>query len=148
MTTIAVDVFGRVAWDSQMTHINERLFPVHQKVWVEDGCILGAAGDVGAAQMLGSWFRNGARFQRKPDGDWDLLVVRPDRTLWIYDSSFNTAVEIISPYAIGSGGCYAKAAMAAGARADVAVKIACTFDIYSGLPVHTLDFNDVFKGSQ
>jgi ATP-dependent protease HslVU (ClpYQ) peptidase subunit len=46
-------------------------------------------------------------------------------------------LEIVEPFcAVGSGGELALAAMAAGASAGDAVRIACKYDAYSGEPVH------------
>lgn len=144
MTTIAIDTEGRVAWDSQMTCQGRRINTTFEKVIVADNRILAAAGDVGTIQAVREWFKKGARPKKKPDGPWDLLVIDNKGVVKLYAYDLMMPLTVHLPYAVGSGGADAMAAMLAGVNARKAVKIACINDIYSSPPVRVMYF-DVLK---
>lgn len=147
MTTIAIDEWGLIAWDSQTTYLNTRVFLTKDKVIFDPklDLIIAGAGDLGAVQMVPSWLRGGKKKDKKPEGAWDAFTFDKNHRLLLYANDLNTAVEVCLPYAIGSGSTAARSAMAARADAKSAVEIACTFDIFSSLPVNTLHINDIWK---
>ncbi|WBF79547.1 hypothetical protein BNCALIDO_00158 [Aeromonas phage vB_AdhM_TS9] len=66
------------------------------------------------------------------DEGYSALVVTPSRQVLMYEG--NTPIDMGSdvPMSVGSGSCFALAAMKAGATAEEAVKVACELDVYSG----------------
>ena len=66
------------------------------------------------------------------DEGYSALVVTPSRQVLMYDG--NTPIDMGSdvPMSVGSGSCFALAAMKAGNSAEEAVKVACELDVYSG----------------
>ena len=105
---------------------------------------IGCAGSAGYFQPFVDWVR-GKGEKPAPDKDdgFDALVVRPDGSVEAYDRLM-VALPIEAPFhAIGSGKELARGAMAAGATAEEAVKIACLFDTGSCEPV-TVVRHDMF----
>lgn len=69
------------------------------------------------------------------------LIVLPDRTVWLIDGGpAGNGVEPVNQEfaAIGTGGPIAIGALARGATAEQAVRIACKWNVYCRPPVHTL----------
>lgn len=66
------------------------------------------------------------------DEGYSALVVTPSRQVLMYEG--NTPIDMGSdvPMSVGSGSCFALAAMKAGSSAEEAVKVACELDVYSG----------------
>jgi ATP-dependent protease HslVU (ClpYQ) peptidase subunit len=101
-----------------------------------NGHLVGCAGSAAQNRAFIEWFGN----QSKPFpefGDSHALVIRPDGTAWFYEGS-NSPLQICGKAAIGSGGDFALAAMATGANAIEAVKIAEQLDIYCGGEIKSL----------
>lgn len=71
------------------------------------------------------------------DGDATVLLIGR-RIAYRMESQNMTPVEVKSPYAIGSGECFAMGAMLAGAEAEDAVRIASRLDIYTGGKVRSI----------
>jgi hypothetical protein len=107
-----------------------------------------ATGDRECGLDLARWVVGGedpARWPayQKNDSFNTLIVVRLDRkfqpTLYMYEAQpYRQLLSIDAPFAWGIDGRLALAAMAAGASAGDAVRVACDLSIYSGLGVDTL----------
>lgn len=101
--------------------------------------ILGICGDVYAAMVFVNWYGSG-----KPrteifdymteDEEFGILVWTGKKLYEV--NRLCTFVEVEDRFhAIGSGAAYALGAMACGKTAPEAVRIACRYDGYSGLPI-------------
>lgn len=96
---------------------------------------------VGLPEKYLAWLAGGA----KPE-DWsgdkpDLrcLMVKPDGAVFLADEGLTFSGPIdCQVYAIGSGAEFALGAMAAGASAEEAVRVACRYDPHCGEPVLVL----------
>jgi hypothetical protein len=134
MTTIAYKD-GTLATDSAMSAAGTWLGSV-QKVFVgPEGGAVAVAGDTVASAAFKRWARAG--FQGEipdPTAQHSAVWAKNDGTLWIVEAG--EAVRVTAPFlACGSGTDIAMGAMAAGATAEEAVMIACTFDLSSETPV-------------
>lgn len=116
------------------------------KIWRVPQGVLAIAGDLAMAHEIANLISledGGAiREYRKTidieDNGFDAFLVTKE-TVWVYDSTF-VPMPIDAPfYAEGSGRNLAIGAMAAGAKADEAVAIACQYDIRSSAPVFCVD---------
>ncbi len=87
--------------------------------------------------VLRQWFEMGAERKEWPplldQEDWtSLIVIFPEHTCYVFEES-PTKLLIAEPFwAWGSGRDYALGAMARGANAIEAVRIASRFDVYCG----------------
>lgn len=141
MTCIAFDRHGYVAFDSQITVDNARLPYVIDKVWTLNGKIYAFAGDVGRMDAVIDWHQAGAVSDTAPKGDWSLLVVG-GRSAAVFTDDAPFASKVRAPFAMGSGGPYALGALAAGASAFDAVKIAAKYDTGTGGKVNVMHRSD------
>lgn len=101
--------------------------------------LAGAAGHTPTAQAFMRWFKGGcvgAPILGTKDRPLEALIVRPGQPLIYINHGWG---EIEAPfYAIGSGGSVATGAMAAGASAEEAVRIAMRYDPWTGDPLTVL----------
>lgn len=76
------------------------------------------------------------------DEGYSALVVTPSRQVLMYEG--NTPIDMGSdvPMSVGSGSCFALAAMKAGNSAEEAVKVACELDVYSGGEITVVQLED------
>ncbi|MGZ9074164.1 MAG: hypothetical protein ACXW13_00140 [Burkholderiaceae bacterium] len=139
---MALDKDGYVAWDSQITVDNSRLPYVIDKVWTLDGKIYAFAGDVARMDAVIQWHQSGAVSGEAPRGDWSLLVVGR-RTTQVFTDDAPFASKARAPFAMGSGGPYALGALAAGASAFDAVRIAAKYDTGTGGKINVMHRSDV-----
>lgn len=129
MTTVCFD--GKhLAADKLMggRHTVAKIFEVGQDVW------FAGAGDYCQIVEVAAWLRAGAPQDAKPevDGDSDYLLIERGRAHWL-TVPFLRKVRINEKVAaVGSGSMYALGAMAAGADAKTAVKIASALDPNTG----------------
>lgn len=95
---------------------------------------------IGQAEKFMDWVRSEAGADALTgELSFRALMLNEAGELFLFDSSPWASGPIRSKfYAIGTGAEYAMGAMAAGASAKEAVKIACKLDPHSGLPVRTL----------
>lgn len=138
-----------IVWDgkvlaSDMQSTNAGLKRKATKIRKIGGRLYGVSGDWDRAQMLFRWIESGKRpedwpeFQKGND-DWvGLLEIREDGSAWKFE-------RVPEPYrceedyfAMGSGRDYAYGALAMGADAETAVRIASSFDNGCGMGVLTL----------
>lgn len=139
MTTIAWD--GRtLAADSVVTGNGMRLGSM-TKAYRIGRLLVGLAGTVGIAQAFLHWLADGAEgdppSMKAEDGDAEVIIVLPDGRIATFDKYGRDQMQA-ERYAIGSGGRFAIAAMAAGADAKRAVEIASSLDCFSGGPITVL----------
>lgn len=66
------------------------------------------------------------------DEGYSALVVTPSRQVLMYEGNTPIDMGLDVPMSVGSGSCFALAAMKAGNSAEEAVKVACELDVYSG----------------
>ncbi|QVW55878.1 hypothetical protein pEaSNUABM10_00003 [Erwinia phage pEa_SNUABM_10] len=157
MTTIAYD--GKtLASDSQSTQGNIRVSNSAMKIfargegddWSIEGkriAAFGVAGNLHDAKDLrqrmssfvghhsGDHFENGSTFA--------FIAIAEDHTVFVggkySDEPRSWVMEAEAPVAVGSGGDFALGAMAAGAKAEDAVRIASKFDVNTNDSVSSID---------
>jgi len=105
-----------------------------------DGRLAAMLGRTGAAQRLLAWIEAGQQGDQ-PDGDASVVIIDQDGASY-YDDGVHERCSAAPFKAWGTGGCLAIGAMAAGASAEEAVRIACEWDIYTGGEVITLSLDD------
>lgn len=143
MTTIAYRD-GIMAADSRAYSGNR--FPVGEKTKIrllDDGTLIGVSSTVpGEGEAVIQWFAAGADPKDGPSASpkHTLLAVRPGGEVFFADDSYFISGPLKAEFfAIGSGGEYAQGAMAMGASAEQAVRIACRLDPWSAEPVMVLE---------
>lgn len=109
---------------------------------LDDGARIGITSAViGMPERFVAWLKAGAIPKEfgEPAPDLRAMLIKPDGKLFLADDGLHFSGPIDSEYyAIGSGAAYAMGAMAMGASADEAVKVACKFDLHCGEPVVVL----------
>ena len=159
MTTIAVkrDESGiRIAADRQVTQ-GTYSESTTEKVFARKGITFCGAGDLRALdivqyamkipQFRDIDYRNANKWLVKhlvpalrkafsdEEVDLHLLVITPDNTVRYICSDFSLTGLNQSAWALGSGTKFALGALAAGASAVEAVKVAARFDVYTGADI-------------
>jgi ATP-dependent HslUV protease subunit HslV len=141
VTTIAY-CDGVLAADTQMTCSDGSRWRVTKLERLPDGSIVGFSGDSKLIPRLVRWISRGMTARNRPrfkdDDVAEVLLVKPDGTVWLVDTSLVPERITSAQAAIGSGGPYAMGAMACGRDAEAAVNIACLFDSSSSPPVETM----------
>jgi ATP-dependent protease HslVU (ClpYQ) peptidase subunit len=102
---------------------------------LDDGRVVGIAGDVGYEAEFLAWLDDGARLEKKPDfsGAASFCAIVGSLSGFVVYGKELRCQEIGADfYAIGSGNEIALGAMSYGATARQAVECACKFDVYSG----------------
>lgn len=143
MTVIAWDGHT-LAGDRQRTHGGTPVAATKVfKIQAPDGrlFLVGAAGRADCTQMFVAWLRGGEKpLMPSNVDDFGALVVDVKRRVWnIHDTLFYVHCSA-KQWAIGSGANYALGAMAAGATAAQAVRIASKLDVHCGLGVDCVTF--------
>lgn len=145
MTTIAIKN-GILAFDSKVTE--DALFSGYMiKGKKTDKMAFAAAGDCEEVQAFLDWLSKGGGESNKRyfglherEVDLEGLALTEDGRIFSYGTRLYP-YEIRAPFfAVGSGARLALGAMAKGASAEEAVKIAARLDGYTGGKVHTLSF--------
>lgn len=136
MTTIAYRD-GVIAADSLISMGDVRAGSVVKIVRVPGGGLAGAAGELGGMYRFLEWAHYGGEETTADFAGCEIdgFLVRPDGTLLVTDSLGGVSPIKAPFHAVGSGRELALGAMAAGADAVEAVKIAVRFDTRSGGPV-------------
>lgn len=139
MTTVAYRG-GVMAADSLVTGSEIRRGTTRKIHRLEDGGLVGFAGDLGWHDAIILWMNNGADpdFRPKLPENYRLygMWVKPTHEVLVFSQDLNLSFCESDFHAQGSGNEIAIGAMAHGASAFQAVEIACQFDVFSGLPVH------------
>lgn len=142
-----------IVWDGKILAADKRAcnnglkFTV-TKIRKINGNLVGSSGDFSPIQAMFHWYEKGADPEKIPDCQKDkdrwttLLVITPEKKIFRYEQDcFPYEIEE-KKYAAGSGRDFALAAMAMGADAVEAVKIACRFDAGCGNGIDTLGFEE------
>lgn len=138
MTTIAYKD-GILAADKRSTFCNVAITTTKVKR-LQDGTLVGCTGDSGLCRKLIEWLQDGADPDTYPDlgSKCHMLMVRPDRRVYLYDGS-SAPIELEERFvAFGSGQDFALTAMHLGYGAKEAVEVACQLDVHSGKGVDAL----------
>lgn len=135
MTTIATD--GRsIAADGRMTAAGEIRTETHAKLReLPDGSWVGGAGDTNAIIAAVRELSLSLTERRDPvatEGDYTLLRLYPSGAILLYGTRLDAAVFVDAPFTIGSGGEFARGALAAGASLKKAMRIAATYNWGTG----------------
>lgn len=116
------------------------------------GALMGLCGDGRMLKAAMDWYENGAAPGELPkiSGDkynssteFNLIVIQKGGEVWCYDSCAYPIVYDEGAYAFGSGGPYARAAMALGYNAVDAVEFASRFDHATGNGVDCISFGGI-----
>lgn len=144
MTTIAVRA-GVMACDSRAD--GEYAMTVDKIVRLPDGGVAGGAGNASALSVALDWLQGGEQGDPPAiDDECFILILRPDGSIWKAECRF-PAFRLLDKFAAtGSGSQFAIAAMAMGASAEQAVRIAAKFDTGTGGPVRTLAIEKAARG--
>lgn len=110
-----------------------------QKIFrLPDGGVVGFCGMTTRGYAGAQWMANGeVGDPPKIKGAW-LLILRPDKSIWLVDGEFPAYPLLDKHAALGAGGQAAMAAMNAGASPVDAVKAAAKLDHYTSDPVQFL----------
>lgn len=145
MTTIAVRA-GVMACDSRAD--GEYAMTVEKIVRLPDGGVAGGAGSASATTAVLAWLQAGEPGDPPAvdEGEWFVLILRPDGSIWKAECRF-PAFRLLDKFAAtGSGSNFAIAAMAMGASAEEAVRIAAKYDTGTGGRVRTLAITKPARG--
>ena len=109
-------------------------------------CLIGVTGNLSMGMELIDWFKDGAIHKDYPAGNREensgssLIVVKPDKTVWKYESTphpFKVEGEFC---AFGSGDESAMIAMDCGCDARRAVEVTCKYNTGCGNGIDVLEF--------
>lgn len=130
MTTIAWRD-GVLAADSRATG-DGGILNVRKMFNLPDGRVIACCGELSSAMEFVEAIRKGTVEKFRAKGSFDAMVMLPSGSLVIYEKG-RVAIPVQEKfYAMGSGGMVALGAMAMGASAEQAVKIAARYDCYTG----------------
>lgn len=142
MTTIAWD--GRtLAADRRVCYGNEYHTLAHPKIRrTQDGRLIGASGHGIRCNQFMDWLTDPTaaplpEWQDDEDDAVNALEIAPGGRVYVW-ASHGRDEHAAGPMALGSGEQYALGAMAFGASATEAVRIASRFDISTGAPADFL----------
>lgn len=107
--------------------------------------LLGVTGNLSMGMEVLEWFKAGAIAKDYPPGNRDvnsgasLIIVKPDKTVWKYESSPH-AFKVEGEFcAFGSGDESAMVAMECGCDARKAVEVTCKYNTGCGNGIDTLE---------
>lgn len=135
MTTIATD--GRsIAADGRVSARTEIRSETHDKLReLPDGSWVGGSGRtthiIAAVRELAQAIEEGREPERQ-EGEYTLLRLHPSGAIQLYEDALDAAMFVDAPFTIGSGGEFARGALAAGASLKKALRIAAAFDTMTG----------------
>jgi len=104
------------------------------------GLLAGGAGRCSDVQKFLDWCVDDCEGPLTQDAhsEWEGMVVYPNGSMVYYSNKGSWVPQKEKFYALGSGEPYALGAMAFGATAREAVKVACQYDSSCGLPIRSL----------
>lgn len=150
MSTIVVDEWGEVAWDSMLTEDGHKSDAVIPKVLMCRKALWGVIGDVSAAHfLLQEHIRTGEDIYKLAEKvsdqyDWQLLKLPFDYSaVMLFTDPEPWGAPMKTPFAIGTGKLYATGAMAAGADAGHACEIAARFDNSTGGTIYSVNLHEI-----
>lgn len=144
MTTIAYKD-GILAADTCVTDSGAICGTATKLARAPNGAIAGASGNLASCAKFLSWFaRDFGMVEKvaKIEGNSAALIIDKDGTVHTLDAGYPAFIINAPFHAIGSGSRIALGAMAAGASAEEAVRIACGIDDGTREPVETLRLNE------
>lgn len=147
MTTIAYRD-GIMAAEGKMTLGDMVIKLDTEKVFWVNNHLVGVCGRARAINTFVSWLQKQTDYHivnsevgdlvdlippvLEDDEGYTALVVTPSRQVLMYEGNTPIDMGVDVPMSVGSGSCFALAAMKAGNSAEEAVKVACELDVYSG----------------
>lgn len=138
MTTVAW-CRGWLAADSNCSSGGTRVYRVRKIFRIEDGSLVGFAGDLSEGMKFVDWLDDGGDKEEKPGlQNVHGLVVKPSGRIILYEGGVPIVPKRPKYIAIGTGQATAMGAMWAGASAAEAVRAAIQHDDHSGGPVITM----------
>lgn len=139
MTTIAYRA-GVLAADSCMRVLGHYAGTAKKLIRLTDGSWLGMSGYHEDGELVANWLNAGAVAETRPrlSDEAGVLHVRLDGTAAHYEQLCHAIPMLDAFWAGGTGAPFAIGAMAAGASAEEAVRIACQYDVYSREPVEVV----------
>jgi ATP-dependent protease HslVU (ClpYQ) peptidase subunit len=144
MTTIAFKD-GILACESQVTNNNAVCGYCQSKIQILEDIAIGFSGSLRDQKLFVDWYKAGEKIEDRPkynSDNWESIIINVE-TKEVSEYHDGYLIEYkYDFYALGSGCFLATGAMAAGATAEEAVKIACKYDIYSSGEIHVLDLNE------
>lgn len=115
---------------------------IHKIAKTKKGALVGCAGSADNSHAFLAW-ADGKRTEDPPkDDDADGLIVEPDGSILMYDGNGIFPVVNAPFAACGSGARVAVGAMAMGATALEAMRIAMRCDVYTGGDIDLLTLGD------
>lgn len=133
MTTIAISE-GVVAVDSQLTGGNHAV-RAQKLMRLPDGGVAVGAGLWRAAYAGMRWLAEGERGEPPMIDGATVIIVRPDKSIWIAEEGFPAYPILDTDYAAGCGADLARLLMAQGKSPVQAVAEACELDAMSSAPI-------------
>lgn len=128
-----------LASDTQLTYGDGSKVRVRKIYKLPDGSLFGVAGDSPWTNKMRDWAMSGFPKIRKwpKEAEIEAIHIRLDGTVWLIHHDLDPDKLEEEYYAIGSGGAYALGAMAKGATAVQAAKIAARFDSGTSEPIES-----------
>lgn len=136
MTTVAISD-GYVAVDSQATGGNY-LVRVQKLARLPDGGVVAGAGSWRQAYAGMQWVVNGERGDPPEIEGAEVVIVRPDGSIWIAEGQFPAFPILDRQYASGCGADMARLLMSQGHSPVEAVAEACEHDAMSSGPIFAM----------
>lgn len=140
MTTVAVKD-GVMAADTQIT--SDYAIHAPKLFRLPDGGVAGGAGDWSRAYAGIKWLMEGERGDPPNLSDADILILRPDGSIWKANEEFPAYPLLDKVAAIGCGSLAAMVAMRGGASAVEAVMSVAASDVYTNAPVMSMTAESV-----
>lgn len=139
MTTVAWDG-ASLASDSRAAS-GTRSHSTRKIERLPDGTLFGFAGYLSAYPKVRNWAAGGCVPEDRPKirPGSEFILVKPDKTILVYEDCKDPIEVTDKIAAIGSGAEYALGALACGASAHRAVEVAALFDPATAGPVVILD---------
>jgi len=136
MTTVAIKD-GLVAVDSQLTG-GSNTVRIQKVMRLPDGGVVTGCGAWANAYAAMCWVAAGERGEA-PDLDGaNVIIVRPDWSIWIAEDGFPAYPIVGTVYTAGCGSDLARLLLAKGADPIQAVAEACEHDAFSSGPIYSM----------
>jgi ATP-dependent protease HslVU (ClpYQ) peptidase subunit len=147
-TVVAFDG-THLACDSQLTHGHRKLM-CKGKFYRSDArhAVMAAGGEVDILEKIEAFWNKSDKplsDMKIPDANpaslssrFQLLIVQDDGQALFYDDDLSSPIHVEAPFAFGTGGDFALAAMHMGADAADAVAVAEDLDIYCSGTIHVI----------
>lgn len=146
MTTIAYCA-GVLAADTRMSYGMSAIHYPNMKLFEAGGFAIGLCGDLRFAPVIRTWAEASFNPEALPEQVWnddhDILVMNAQGELFIALARALVPAPPCDFYAIGSGRMAALGAMACGADAVEAIRVAAQFDTGTGLPIQQITTKDL-----